>query len=76
MNELERLEHTFTFSDEELYTLKYTICQRMYRLEALIEETKCLEPQNTIKLSNLEDVLLTLKCIHSKLYEGGAADEK
>ncbi len=76
MNALERLEHTITFSDEELYTLKYTICQRMYRLEALLEETKSLEPQNTIKISNLEDVLLTLECIHSKMFEGGAADEK
>lgn len=76
MNKLERLEHTFTFSDEELYTLRYTICQRMYRLEALIDETKVLEPQNTSKLSRLEDVLLTLECIHSNICEGGEADER
>lgn len=70
------MEHTFTFSGEELYTLKYTICQRMYRLEALIEETRCLEPQNTMKLIRLEDVLFTLECIHSKMFEGGELDEK
>lgn len=71
MNKLERLTHTFTFSDEELYTLRYTITQRMYRLEALIEEKKFLEPEDTTGISRLEDVLLTLECIHSMMFEGG-----
>lgn len=70
------MERIFAFSGEELYTLRYTLCQRMYSLEALIEETRCLEPQNTTKLIRLEDVLFTLESIHYKMFEGGESDEK
>ena len=27
---------TFTFTDDELYTLRYSISQRIYRIESLI----------------------------------------
>lgn len=68
------MERTFTFTDEELYILRYTICQRMYRLEARIEETKFLEPQNTTVISRLEETLLNLECIHMHMFEGGSAE--
>lgn len=64
------MEHTFTFTDDELSTLKYTICQRMYRLEAVIEEEKFLDPENST-VSRLEDTLLTLEAIHMMMFKGG-----
>lgn len=61
------MEKTFTFTADELYTLKYSISQRIYRCECLLDETKLFSPADTVKIGNLSEVLSTLNSIYDKI---------
>lgn len=65
------MEHTFTFTDDELYTLRYSISQRIYRVESLLEEAKVCTPCHTVKIGNLSECLSNLNSIFDKISKGG-----
>lgn len=61
------MEKTYTFTDEELYTLRYSISQRCYRVESLLEEAKVCTPCDTVKIGNLSECLSCLNSIYDKI---------
>lgn len=73
------MANTFRFTDEELHTLRYAVSQRIYRIEALLEERKALFPEDSIVIGRLTESLCSHEGIYEKLCsssEGGEADEK
>lgn len=58
---------TFTFTDDELYTLRYSISQRIYRVESLLEETRVASPADVTKINNLSECLSNLNSIFDKI---------
>lgn len=61
------MEKTFTFTADELYTLRYSISQRIYRLESLLEEARLFSPADEVKINRLSEVLSTLNSIFDKI---------
>ncbi len=56
------MEHTITFTDDELYTLRYSIAQRIARHEDLISTSR-----DPIAIRNLSENLATLQAIADKI---------
>ncbi len=56
------MEHTITFTDDELYTLRYSIAQRIARHEDLISRAR-----DPIAIKNLSENLATLQAIADKI---------
>ncbi len=68
------MEHTITFTDDELYTLRYSIAQRISRHEDLISRSR-----DPIAIKNLSENLATLQAIADKitpLSNGSEEDDK
>ncbi len=65
------MEHTITFTDDELYTLRYSIAQRIARHEDLISTSR-----DPIAIRNLSENLATLQAIADKISPLSNSTEK